>query len=194
MFVEQVHINTFVTRQTPESSFSCFMGTDTELLVAVLAGIDKAVLGYRDGVLIVPVAPEGFLSAVVTLQDGDKLAGEFKARRAGEAPRQHVGLAVPEENRVAHKSPALKVDVILYASSVLAEDGGSNELPPVDGNWEIISINASMCEGDEPIAPMTLLHNHFGSSGGTATNMTPEQLEDALRVSFDFWKNKTMLA
>jgi hypothetical protein len=43
-----------------------------------------------------------------------------------------------------------------------------------------------------PIDPMTLMHNHFGSSGGTATNMTDAELVAALRTSFMWWKDKAM--
>jgi hypothetical protein len=87
---------------------------------------------------------------------------------------------------------------VLYASTVLKEDtsvnpDGSNELPPIQGNWECVSLNASPVEGEMPINPMTHMHNHFGSSGGSATNMTDAEFVALLRQSFEFWKDKSFV-
>ena len=82
---------------------------------------------------------------------------------------------------------------MLYASDVLADDG-DNELPPEEGNWEIISINASPSEDEVPINPMTLMHNHFGSDGGTDTNLSDKEFVKMLSEGFEFWKDKAMIA
>lgn len=94
---------------------------------------------------------------------------------------------------VAEKLSAKSVDVVLYASTVLAEEG-SNELPAEEGNWEIISVNASPIEGEMPINPDVLMHNHFGSDGGTETGLSDEDFVKMLRESFQFWKDKAMIA
>ena len=189
----QIHINNFVRRQTPDSRFSHFGGTDAELLALIEAAFTNGAKGYREGVLVVPVPPQGFKTASVTLQPGDVLAGKYEARQAGEEPRKHTGIAVPPEEREARKTPAVRCDVILYASTVLAEDG-DNELPAEDGNWEVISINAYPWAEDSPIPPGTLMANHFQLDGGTATGMSAEEFEAALRVSVLFWKDKGSLA
>ena len=129
------------------------------------------------------VRPERFFSSVVDLRDGDELAGGFESRRAGEDPRKFI--TVNSRN----KARARTVDIVLYASTVLAEDGDNN-LPPEPGNWEIISINASPTEGDTPISPMVLMHNHFNSSGGTATNLSDSNFVAMLKESFNYWKDK----
>jgi len=134
-------------------------------------------------VILVPVDPEGFLSGICQLEDGDKLTGEFKPRREGETPRKSI-TAVGRE-----KMPAKSVEIVLYASTVLAEDG-DNELPDIQGNWEIISINASPEEGEMPIDPYTLMFNHFGCDGGTATNLSDSEFVAMLREGFLWWKDK----
>jgi len=181
--------NPFVVRQTADSPFSCFTGEggwDTlldRIRAAFAAGAVRN--GYRDGVVLVDIAPEDILSGVVTLTDGAELVGAYKARRKGEEPRQQV-LA-----KGATKMPALSAYAVLYRADVLAE-GGDNTLPADSGGWELISLNASPVEGDMPIDPMVLMHNHFGSSGGTATGMDDEQFVAALRTAFAWWKDKAM--
>lgn len=183
-----IHLNSFAHRQTASSRFSHFSGTRDELKFIVLTHFSKGTQGYRPGVLGVPVPPEGFFSGIVELQEGDKLVGGFDSRRPGEDPRKWV--EVPG----SRKMPAKSVTIILYSSEVLAE-GGDNELPPEEGNWEIISINASPCEsGQEPMPPETLMANYFGESGGTDTQMSPEEFVKALAESRAFWKNKAMCA
>ena len=41
---------------------------------------------------------------------------------------------------------------------------------------------------------MVLMHNHFGSSGGTATNLNDGDFVDTLRHSFQFWRDKASCA
>ena len=184
-----VIVNPFVLRQTEASPFSCYTGEGgwDALLDRIRAAFAAGAVrnGYRDGVVLVDISPEGILSGVVTLTEGTELTGSFKPRRAGEEPRKQV-LA-----KGGIKLPALSAYAVLYRADVLAE-GGDNTLPSDGGGWELISLNASPFKGEEPIEPMTLLHNHFASSGGTATNMTDAQLVAALRTSFAWWKDKAM--
>jgi len=188
-----IHVNSFVKRQTPESAFSYFDGSWEELrqLVtqraeATLRGEgDYLTRGYRDGVALVTVPPERFFSGVVQLEEGDTVQGQYVARREGEAPR--LRLVALGKNKL----PAKAVEIVLYSSAVLAEDG-DNELPVEEGNWEIISINARPTEGPQPMRVGTLLANHFRDDGGTATNMTPEELVEALREAYFYWKGKAL--
>ena len=180
-----VGINSFVKRQTPASRFSHYSGTDDELLVLVQQAWENAKPGYREGVLLVPVEPSGFFSGVVRLEEGDTLTGVFEARREGEKPRKAVGAHNKE------KLPAGAVDVVLYSSGVLAEDE-DNELPADGNNWEVISINASPDLYEMPIEPNVLMHNHFGSSGGTKTHLGDEEFVSMLRQSFVYWSDKAL--
>jgi hypothetical protein len=181
--MNRIHVNTFATRQTPESRFSHYTGTWQELAALVADAFASAKPGYREGVVKVPVNPAGFFSGIVQLNEGDKLSGTFEARRDGEEPRKSVG---PE---TLNKIPAKSVDIVLYASTVLAEEDDNN-LEPVAGNWEIISINANPFEGKMPIHPEVLMHNHFGSTGGTDTNLSDAEFVAMLRESFEAWKDK----
>ena len=179
--------NSFVTRQAPESSFSHYDGDFESLARLVEENIfENRQQGYRDGVVLVDVPPNGFYSGIVQLQSGDNLKGEFSSRRDGEDPRKHI---VTE----GEKLPAKSVQIVLYASAVLAEDG-DNELSVDEGHWEIISINASPSEDEVPINPMTLMHNHFGSDGGTDTNLSDKEFVKILSEGFEFWKDKAMIA
>lgn len=180
-------VNSFCNRQTAESKYSHFTGTNTELLDLIAENWYSCKPGYRTGVVLVTIPPEGFYSSVCRLQPGDTLQGSYKPRREGEDPRKTLGIANGE------KLSARLVEVVLYNSPVLAEDN-SNELPSEGGNWEVVSINASAWEGGTPIHPQTLMHNHFGSSGGTKTNLTDEEFCAMLRHSFMYWKDKALLS
>ena len=142
--------------------------------------------GYRPGVCLVPVPAEGFFCGIVELQEGDKLIGEYKARRPGEEPRKTTRAVSDGKTKL----PCVAVDVVLYSREVLAE--GDEERTGED--WDIISVNGRLTEGEMPIHPDTLMANHFELDGGTATGMSPEEFEAALRESKLFWKNKAMLA
>ena len=86
---------------------------------------------------------------------------------------------------------AATVDVVLYNSMVLAEDG-DNELPGIPDNWEVISINASPELEATPIHPSVLMHNHFGSDGSTKTNLSDKEFVAMLRESFVYWSDKAL--
>jgi len=177
-----IHINSFVRRQTPQSRYSCWSISDAELLTRVEQNLDKAHPGYRDGVVLVPVNPEGFYSTERVLKSGDTLHGEYVARREGEEPRKGTFV-------IGGKSPAQTVWVVLYSHAVLAEKN-ENE---TDALWEIVSVNASPSSDSEPapMPPETLMANHFELSGGTATKMTDSEFVAALRKSVLYWRYKT---
>ncbi len=179
----KIHISSFVRRQTPASAFSHWTISDEELLARIHIGIANAKPGYREGVILVPVSPDGFFTGVVELKEGDKLVGEFKARRPGEYPRKST------YSLSGNKIPAKSVYVVLYSHEVLLE-GKENE---TDADYEIVSVNANVTEEDAPIPTGALIANHLGLSGGTATKMTDSEFVAALRVSQDFWKDKALV-
>jgi hypothetical protein len=175
-------ISSFVRRQTYESEFSYFQGSDEELLRLVEMNFDLAIPGYREGVVLVPVPPTNFVSGIAILEEGDELVGTFKARRPGELPVKEVRVD-------KYKSPAMKVDVVLYAHHVLVE----NDEHSSDADWEIISINARPTFKEQPITPGALMRNYFQEKGGTDTKMTPEEFVEALRVSREYWRDKCLV-
>ena len=183
-----IHINPFVRRQTADSQYSHWILSDEDLIDRIRLAFHSYKHGYRDGVILIPVAPQGFYTSIVTLTDGDRLVGQFKRRRPEEDPRQSVvkdrGTTPLEEL----KQPAITVDVVLYRDDVLAEDGSAT-----GHEWNVISVNAYPTEEEAPIEPGTLIANHFHLSGGTKTGMTPEQFEAQLRASVMYWKDKAMV-
>jgi len=192
----------FARRQTPSSRFSHTTLTEAEVVARVLANWGRKKPTYRKynevtglcdkyglpfgGVISVPVEPGGFFSGVCELQDGDKLVGTYESRRAGEEPRKSISVAGRE------KMPAQYVEIILYHADVLAEDEPEKDRTY---EWEIVSINASPTDDEDiPIRPMTLLHNHFQSTGGTSTGQDAEVILAKLQVAFDYWKDKALAA
>jgi hypothetical protein len=172
-------MNSFVLRQVEDSRFSHFSGTNQELLDLVAGSFDPYApeqQGYKPGVYEVPVDPSGFFSNVVTLEDGDILVGKYESRRKGETPRKTMTTAS------RRKSVAGSATIILYSSAVLAEDG-DNDLPAIPGNYEIISINCDL-EEPLPISPEVLMHNHFGSDGGTETGLSDSAFLALLKEAF----------
>jgi len=156
--------------------------SDEELLAMILENWRDRRQGYRSGVVLVPVPPEGFFSATRVLNKGDRLVGEYKTRRKGEVPRKTLYVQSDEG-----KTTPVSVDVVLYRKEVLAEGG---EKCPTD--WSVITILGKLCgsEKEEPMDPNTLMANHFQDSGGTATGMSPQEFEEALRKSYFYWRNK----
>lgn len=179
---QHIAISDFVRRQTRESRFSFFEGTDEELLALVNKNFDKRSEGYRDGVCLVPVPPEKFYSGVIQLRAGDRLEGVYEARQEGEEPRKSTWVVDGQ------KMPAKTVEIILYREDVLAENDENSQ----DAEWEIISINASPTEDKVPIPVGALMANHFEMSGGTATHMTDEEFVKQLKESVLWWRDKSM--
>lgn len=178
-------VNDFVKRQTAESRFSHFNGSWDDLVDMVWWNWANSKPGYTDGVMLVNIPCDNFYSGIVQLKSGDKLSGGFEPRREGETPRKFV------TSSEGQKAPAANVDIVLYSSSLLAREG-DNQLPDKVGNWEIISINASPTSGEMPIDPVVLMHNHFGSDGGTETGLSDTDFVKMLKESFCFWKDKVM--
>lgn len=171
-----------INRHTADSILSHFEGSWDELVEMVSSCWGQQKPGYRDGVVLVPVPADRFKSTIVFLREGDRLEGEFRARQRGEKPRRTTWVVRDGEG----KQDAVAVDIVLYRADVLEEDGDRSS----DAEWEIISVNARISEEDAPMDPGTLMANHFKASGGTATNMTPEEFEAALRESFTYWADK----
>jgi hypothetical protein len=178
----KIAISNFVRRQTQESQFSHWILSDAELIALVEANFAKAKNGYRNGVCLVPVNPQGFYSSVVKLEPGDKLAGVYEARKEGEEPRKSV------YSIKRNKIPAVSVDIVLYSHETLAE----NNEQSCDAEWEIISVNASPTEGEMPIPTGALIANHLQLSGGTKTNMSNDEFVALLRKSVEFWSDKAL--
>ena len=116
--------------------------------------------GYRDGVIIVDVAPllvSEFSCPFVKLNASTRLKAEWVKRREGEEPYIKVWATTGEE------LPAQRVELILYSHDVLAE----NDEQTTDAEWELISIHA-LPKGEErlPMGPVTMMRNQLELPGG----------------------------
>lgn len=185
--LDPIVMSPFARRQTEDSQFSHFAGSEAQLIELVEQHFVDAKPGYRDGVLCVPVKPSWFYSGIVELEDGDRLLGVFRKRPSDKLPRKSTYA------KVGNKMPAKYVEVILYHSDVLRETSDADEMSYCPGNaWVIISINGSPTKEPVPVEPTTMMYNHFKMDGGTSTNMTDEQFVAALKQSLDFWWNKSL--
>lgn len=179
-----IHISNFVRRQTEQSGYSHWTISDEELLKRIECNLVNAKSGYRDGVILVALDPEGFFSSVVNLVEGDKLVGEYVARQAGETPRKSTYVV---GNKV--KSKAVSVYAVLYSHATLLENNEND----TDMDYEIVSINASDTEEEMPIPTGALIANHLELSGGTKTNMTDSEFVDLLRKSVSYWQTRSLI-
>jgi hypothetical protein len=189
IFTDTIAFNSFVSRQTEDSPYTHWTISEYDFLERIYNSINAKTFsqGYREGVIVLhlnEVNPEEFWTGQVVLEEGDCLVGTYKARAPGEEPRKTLNVLRDEG-----KQSAKAVDVILYHHDVLLE----NKENDTDCDWEIVSVNARPTLEPEPIDPETLMHNHFGSSGGTATNMTAEEFEVQMKESFLYWKDKAFL-
>ena len=182
--MNSIHITSFVCRQTAASAFSHWTISDKELLERIQRNFSNGKTGYRDGVLLVPIEPDGFFSGVVRLQSGDLMVGEYKPRREGEDPRKS------NYSLNGKKIPAQSVYVVLYRHDVLAEKQENES----SADYEIVSVNASPTLEEAPIPTGSLIANHLQLSGGTATNMTDTEFVNLLRKSVEFWKDKALVS
>lgn len=171
-----IGINSLAMRQTADSKYSHFGGTWDELVRLVKENFKKAKPGYRDGVILVPLPPEGFFSGVVEVTPDTPLKAEFSARRKGEEPYISV-VAVGGE-----KLPAAVVEAVLYRHDVLGSD------VTTDAEWEIVSINARPTDEPEPLTPVAMARNFLSLPGGTKAEYTAEEFARAII----YWSKRAM--
>lgn len=185
-----IAMHPFVDRQRdPNVGLTHWEFSDEELLRRIEAGWAKRRPGYREGVVLVSVPSKGFRAGLRVLQEGDELKGSYRARQAGETPRKTLAYVSPVPVAEAKTEP-LSVDVVLYHRDTLAEGGDL-----VSQEWSVIAVLGKFClEGvEEPMTPETLMANHFKDDGGTATGMTHEEFQEALRRSYFYWRDKAFL-
>lgn len=168
---KQIQVSPFARgRHLPETAFSHFEGSWEELEQLTEASFDKRVPGYRDGVVLVPVPPEGFKAGTMKLEVGTPLAATFEARREGE----EASITVVATN--CPKTDARRVDIVLYRHDVLEEDKEAS----CDSEWEIVSVNARVTKEDEPMDPMTMARNFLHMEGGTKATFTAEEFAKSI--------------
>ena len=186
----------FVKRQTPNSKFSHFNGTWEQLenLVKDYFQQQNIHKGYRDGVVLVDVPPERFMSSVVNIKDGldngsiKQIKTVFQPRQAGEQPYLQIFA-------IGSKQQAKKVQIVLYRNDVLAEGNEQSQ----DSDWEIISINASPIDKDIPMDNITRARNVLCLPGGTDAKLGDKLYEELMSFIYNtaesslFWSQHIMV-
>jgi hypothetical protein len=170
-----VGINDFARRHTADSKFSHYEGDIEDVARHAEENFSSArpVKG-RPGVLLVSVPAEGYFSGVVRPTPEMELRTTFEARREGEEPFvQTVALN-------AKKTPARYVDLCLYSQNAL---GGAG-----DNDYEVVSINASTIEGEEPPTPVAMARNFLSKEGGSAAMYTAEEFAQSIW----YWSQRVM--
>lgn len=175
-------INAFARRQTAESPYSHWAGSEAELLSAVTLAIEEGDTepGYRDGVTLVNLPPIGFFCGVVEVTPDTELVASFGARREGEAPFISVKAR-------GEKLPAHACQAVIYRRDVLQEGGDEG---PEGAEWEIISLNARPTLAPEPMTPMSMARNLLEMEGGTEAEYTAEDFAKAIV----YWSTRAMRA
>jgi hypothetical protein len=174
---DDLAVNKFVTRQVPGSRFSYHESlSHEEILDLAQQHWDKQQPGYRDGVILVPVPIDGFVSGIVPLATATAVKVTHEPRCPGEEPVLQVVARGPR------LTPS-QVNLIFYRHDVLAEDKDNT----TDREWELISINAGC---GEPIPPATMMRNQLHLKGGTAALYSSEEWAASVRfweAHADFW-------
>jgi len=180
-YVVNLAVNEFAKRHTADSKFAHYEGNWDELVELTWANyvMGNWEEGYKDGVVLVNVLPEGFKSSIIKVDADVELNARFTQRREGEMP--YVEVTSPEHQ----KDNAKKVQIVLYRKDVLAE----NDENSTDAEWEIVSINASPTEEDTPMTPLTMARNFLELPGGTKGEYTAEEFAK----SIVFWSQHVMV-
>jgi hypothetical protein len=182
LITKLVSCGDFVKRQTKESGYSHFEGSWEELEGMIedrltLSKERSCHPGYRDGVVLVDMAPYFFRSAIVDLDSDSKLTANFAPRREGEAAFIRVS-AKAKKQRAKHAS------VVLYRYDVLEE----NNERQTTAEWEVVCIKARASVEEEPMDPYTMARNFLHLEGGTQGDFSAEDFAK----SIVYWNSHCM--
>lgn len=176
-----VGINDFARRHTRDSKFSHYDGDIDHVAVITQEAVNDGrsimrPVPNREGVFLVCVPANEFYSGVVLLQPDMELKATFEARRENEDPFIQV-VAID-----GSKLPAKYVDICLYSRKALAGNTST------DCDFEVVSINASPVEGEEPPTPMAMARNFLNLPGGSPAEYTAEEFAEAII----YWSRRAM--
>jgi len=150
-----------------------FEGGEEELLCRVLDNWQHRRPGTgrldREKVVVVPVDPEGFVSATVLVDEQTILHAEFDRRQPHEDGFIRVTAEGPREE-------AEYASVVLYSAETLLENDGTRS---GDYDWEVVCLIAGS-RPEEPMDPLTMARNMLEKPGGTYCRYTAEQFAEAI--------------
>ena len=168
------------TRQFDNSApYSHWTCSNEEIIERTCEAMTKSnmVMGDNPGSFIVTISPENIFTAIVELQEGQKLTGTFAPRRGTTNGIKNIH-AVPLEGQ--EKMPAKSCEVIVY---------------DMGGEMNIVSVNGSPEETGTPMNPYTLMRNYFkiGAEQAHGTNLNQDEFVSRLHEYFLYWENKAQL-
>jgi len=190
----KIALNECVLRQTKQSKFSHFEGSWEELVKLVEDNFDKAKPGYRDGVCLVPVPPDRFMSSVINISKGMR-DGEIKNIKAVYKPRFEGEDPVIQIVASGNKGHAKCVNIVLYNHETLQEGDEAT----TGADWEILSINASPTKEEVPMGSTTRARNILVEHGGTNPNLENKSKDELIQFIRDgarasmFWSRHIMV-
>ena len=152
---------------------SHFQGTPEELLELVRQYWHLRVPGQgRENLLevvLVPVAPERFLSSSIPITEETIVRAFVHKRQEGE----DLFIRVVAEGR---PETARFAKVVLYSKDTLLLNGGQRSS---DADWEVVGVIASPVQ-QEPMDPLTMARNMLGKPGGTPAQYSAEAFAEAI--------------
>lgn len=175
-----IGINSFVRRQTKESSYSYYKGDMEDLEILAQAHFFNGKVTQKDEegnarVVVVPVPADNFFSSTIQVKQDTNIVSVLYKRREEEEAYIKNSVEKPE------KFPAKYVELILYSKDALQENSENSTYC----DYEIVSINASLGD-EEPMHPITMARNFLEKTGGTKAVYTAEEFANAIW----YWKDK----
>ena len=168
-------INHFVRRQTKDSKFSHFEGSDEELLGYVEQNWPLRKPGSHDGAWIVPIDlgrnkgnPPKFYSAIVKISPNMF----FNAECASKGPTQ-TQTPLMCVSAVCKKPLGRYVEAIVYSKALLGDQRSTNK------EHEIVSIHVSDVK-HQPEHPYEMARKVLGKDGRSKTEYTAEEMAESI--------------
>ena len=176
-----VSVNEFVRRQIPNSgkTYSSLSFEQIATHAEEQQDNNHFKTGYRDGVILVPVAKkfiQHFVCPFVKINSKTQLKAEVVKRRPEE--EHYIRIKALNGNTL----PIEKVDLILYSNKVLKETNENT----TNSKWELISFHAIPKGIDKlPMGPITMMRNQLQLKGGTRGIYESEEWAKSIY----FWQN-----
>ena len=170
----------FVKRQTKDSKYSYFDGSEEDLL-ALAKNAEKFVFDGEGVLKIYPEDPTGFFTSVVPVApyDGQNYSARVESRREGEEP------VITMYASGKGKAQAKLVELIFFPISKLH---GEADASKGGEDWQLVSINASPTTEPTPVHPTTMARNQLNKEGGTPREYTPQEWAESVW----FWSQHMM--
>ena len=178
--MNKIGINKFVLRQIKGTGKSYLSNWSFEdVLDHAQEQLDKNQYkkGYRDGVLLIPVAKkyiDRFVCPIVKITPESTLTAIYTKRRSNEDSYIQIRCSGGQ------KLPTNSVDLIIYRNDVLKETNENT----TTCNWELIAFIAKPEKfNDLPMGPVTMMRNQMQLTGGTKGNYKSKDWASSVK----FW-------